>query len=1728
MNYQQFTRTSLAIAVLLVATSADRVAVAQAVPIAQTPLDQQTSPPPLNMLVMGKDHKNYYEAYNDAADLNGDGAIDVGYKPNDIEYFGYFNSYVCYNWNNSGSRFEPAVPAGGANGKECGGANWSGDFLNYLTTGRFDALRKVLYGGKRAVDTADETVLQGAFFPQDGHSWGKEYRSIERDGYDIRRYAPLTLPDTDRYHLFAVTTVTDGTAPLFRVLKNSPFRIWNWVSIEGPVANNRCFNASNNRVDCVGAGGATQPFPGNPTSRAQFDQREIDYAIPDYRFGSNTLTRIDCSNGACNPFGDDNQYMTIIEGEIRIRNDGNFRFRVNGDDAIDFTLYDSSGNVVASAGCYGNRGFGACGGNEQSAEVFLAEQNYRFKFRHSEGAGGDGYRLEWRKNSGGSTMDWRVIDTNSSGNQNGNGDFVDFPTITTYDLTPTSGSASSRDDYQVRVLVCPEDEALRESNCKVYANGTSVKPTGLLHDYGETERMYFGLLTGSQPNNLEGGVLRRNLSSFAQEINSETGQFQNVNGIVRTLDRFRMIGGGYNGGTTNNSTSDTNWNWANGTGNCPSIGGRAIVNGECRMWGNPIGEMMFETLRYLGGAEAPHSVFATGGATQGRNEETTLGLTTESWRDPYKPVADGGLGYLSCAKPVMTVISDINPSYDGDQIPGSPWGSPSFDNPETLDDFDLQDVGDTLWNLEFGGGSRDVFIGQVETNPSDGAPTPKSASSFGNIRGLSPEEPTKGGSYAASAVASYAWTKTGRINPLSPERVRTYSVALASPLPRIEFPIGNNTVTFVPFAKTAGGTFGGGAQKPTNTIVDFYIEEFVNLPGQDVDTEINEGRPYAVFRINYEDVEQGNDHDMDAIVRYEVKANADGTVTMSLSSEYAAGSAIQHMGYVATGTTADGVYLEVRDRDTAAASSPAYIFNVPPGRSAGYCNVAPMPADCASLPLTSERVFTPSDDTGNVTTLRDPLWYAAKYGGFNDRDGDRQPNLQREWDEDEDGTPDNYFLVTNALSLREQLDEAFAKIERDSKVSSAVAASGARKVDGFLAYVPEYNSRDWTGDLKAYTIDNDGQIVEPPVWSAVGKLPPTRNISVSVPNPSLPGRFQLTQFNAAAIGTDVAEQELALGFAAGGIVDQFGAGITPDSIVAFLRGDQSLEVPSTFADDGIAPAGKVFRYRSRVIGDIVNSQPEVLTRGSFGYTQLPRSLGGGRDGAGSYGEFLRTKKFVRKPVVFVGSNGGMLHAFDASDTGSAGTELFAVVPNYAIGKLGALADPAYDRGVDFPFIVDGLMGQGDARINDEWRSILLLSPGRGGGGAMGFDVTDPANDGARLLFEFQDAELGNYLWRGQVILAEDNRWYALFGNGVNNASGQPRIFLIDLATGDARSIAAGTANPGGPNGMVSVAAVDGGDLVELGEDDADFDGKVDTVFGADYEGNVWRFDLSSENPDDWDVAFEGAPMFTAQSPDGDPQLITGAMTVFLHPEEDFIVYFGTGRFLLQDDLDTPADPEVQSFYAVWARNPSNRTDLVEQRITSQSLVNNEIFRSTSVLPRGADSFGWFLDLAVDTASGDDARGERFIGEPRVELGRAIFTTFEVIGDQCAPGGGINRLYSLNAVSGAAELTFSTCAPGSECSANQSGTAGGVELRDADGAYTAPALSPPLVVNPAGAVIPGQDSCVPGVDPDCDLPADSEDSLIGRQCLAGLSVLLPEGLRKFSDVQCGRASWRQIR
>lgn len=1594
---------------------------AQGLNVAQAPLFLRTREAPLNMLVIGRDHKLFYEAYNDASDLNFDGELDIGYRGHlaedqgGVTYFGYFDSFKCYTYD--GGVF---VPASVTSNKRCNGA-WSGDFLNYLTTARFDALRKVLYGGTRVIDEDGRTVLERARIVQDAHSWGKEYTSIARDGYNIAEFAPLQPPPPNYRHLFASTSLLGTTTepnreatPLLRVLNDTQFRIWNWISIERPVADSTCFNASNSRVSCerlTGSEWRTVPqnfFNGTTTmtswlhdgnierpiigrsSNAQLAGAQLPVVVPPrrmgppnnrfelnqmfnanggdnargwagnarlsltnntytsnaYRCGTNNINQlvlppngyVDVDGnatqnnnqwaGVAAPGGTcgHDQYIVQYTGNIRVPVAGVYQFSLDVDDAAHFELdlpgtptndnaNDSSRYETVVASRYGLNGI--CNCNTFNGSVSLpANTNVPFRFQFFENQGRD-------------TWDLRIRFT------------VPDSRIT---------------DYAARVEVC--DRRFPETNCKVYPNG-NLKPTGLLHDYGEADTMMFGLITGSNNNNTQGGVMRKAVSSFRNEVDPDSGRFTTAQGIVYTLDRFRIMG------FSGNFQHQCGW-----------VTTRPINDGECRPWGNPIAEMLFEAMRYWAGAtEATPAYNSTGG------DDATLGLQRATWNAGTNPFAPGNFVY--CAKPFNTVISDINPSYDSN-LPGTAW-SPGYAGsvPTPLTNFNASTLGQDLWNWEYSG-SRNVFIGEVG-GTNDSAPTAKTVGSFGNIRGLSPEEPTKQGTYYSAMVAYY-----GRVNDMStaldPQFVQTFAVALASPLPRIVFPVGDGTVTMVPFAKSGGG---GGVPtdttsnfQPTNQIVDFYIEQLVNTDAFNQDSTVNEGRPYGVFRINFEDVEQGADHDMDMIIRYLLQVTADNRLYIQLTSEYAAGGIHQIGGYVISGTTADGIYLELLDRD---APQQAYRLNTPPGRAPNYCQLprsATVETECANMPgrngstlgLTAERTFTPGN-TGGAELLRDPLWYMAKYGGFLETGTpNNRPDRLDEWDLDRDGNPDNYFLVTNALRLREQLGRAFEEVLRRAAPSGAVATNSTRVDLGGLAYQSVFDSGDWSGDVKGIRINELGDpIGSGPEWEAKELLASRpfnlRNIVTTR------SRNDAIGFRHSVLTPDqqqaIAGSNTALG----------------EAIVDWVRGDRSNEEPN----------GLAFRRRTSLIADVLNSNPAVMSNQDFGYCALPEAEGGCTarlrgETTGPYATFLRSKA-NNKPTVFIGANGGMLHALDGSRAAQGGgTELFGFVPRAVIPNLPRLVERAYDH----RYYVDGSPSLGDAFLSGAWRTVLVGTTGAGGRSVFALDVTNPASfTSSNVLWELteeNDPDIGLTLGKASIVKLQTGQWAAVFGNGYNSQSHRAMLFVVDLQTGALiRKYDTGVGTPSQPNGLGTPTVAD---TEGLFGDNSAADAKGNYAYAGDLYGNLWRFDLSSNS----------APvrLFRALDANGRAQQIVAAPAVQAYGgpvasgSRGLMVYFGTGRFFVVGDNEPkPTDPR-HGFYGI--RDVGEATTIVSSQLVQQTVSDSGVVRTTT--QNRVDYAGGQRGFWIDLSNG--FTGERIVTSPVFRFGQVFFGTYAPLGGSCNP------------------------------------------------------------------------------------------------------------------------------
>ncbi len=161
--------------------------------------------PPLVMILMGRDHGMYYEAYNDMTDLDGDGKIDFIFNPA-VVYDGLFESNYCYSYTNNTFKIEGLASSQPVNyhGKEsvvytCSN-QWSGNFLNYVTTSRMDLVKRILIGGQRAVQSGtakSKTARKDGYpyiirqwIPHDTHVWAKAFNPADYNA-NGGQYCPL-------------------------------------------------------------------------------------------------------------------------------------------------------------------------------------------------------------------------------------------------------------------------------------------------------------------------------------------------------------------------------------------------------------------------------------------------------------------------------------------------------------------------------------------------------------------------------------------------------------------------------------------------------------------------------------------------------------------------------------------------------------------------------------------------------------------------------------------------------------------------------------------------------------------------------------------------------------------------------------------------------------------------------------------------------------------------------------------------------------------------------------------------------------------------------------------------------------------------------------------------------------------------------------------------------------------------------------------------------------------------------------------------------------------------------------------------------------------------------------------------------------------------------------------------------------------------------------------------
>lgn len=580
-----------------------------------------------------------------------------------------------------------------------------------------------------------------------------------------------------------------------------------------------------------------------------------------------------------------------------------------------------------------------------------------------------------------------------------------------------------------------------------------------------------------------------------------------------------------------------------------------------------------------------------------------------------------------------------------------------------------------------------------------------------------------------------------------------------------------------------------------------------------------------------------------------------------------------------------------------------------------------------------------------------------------------------------------------------------------SSTSSAAAntiQSGQYKT-GLQIYLASYSASPWWGSMQAIplVVDSNGDLAAGNTATWDGKCTLTGGLCDSMGTDATTGIATHTVTALApesrvlmtATGNDVTTSGSGVGFAMqtaltnypSAVQSALAAGATVDStttttppitmtgqdVLGWLLGQrcneqlfsstQSTSGPGEYYSDcsNTSAVGNL-NPRTYVLGDIIDSSPtwvgapvmgqynSTFSDDLYGTTVSPPE---NQSGAQTYGQFA-TAQAQRLNVVYVGSNDGYLHGFEAgyfnassssvtcgtstsvsnfSDpcgTGAGsndGKEVIGYMPyNVLLNQAANLTNPLGTH----QYLVDATPGAGDLFYGEScasgicsggsWHTWLVGGVGSNGKEIYALDVTNPSNfsesnAGSLVIGDWTNAtmsHLGNTVGTPSIVRMHNGQWAIIFGNGLNSGtSAGVYIGLVNQTTGAVTflfldtGVGSSTVN----NGIAYVTPVD-----------LDGDGIMDYLYAGDQQGNVWRFDVTSTNSANWSVSnFPGStastcsnssnvsngsvvtttcsPLFTATTTSGTattPQPITTGIvtaTIQTNGVSRNMLYFGTGE-----------------------------------------------------------------------------------------------------------------------------------------------------------------------------------------------------------------------------------------
>jgi type IV pilus assembly protein PilY1 len=587
-----------------------------------------------------------------------------------------------------------------------------------------------------------------------------------------------------------------------------------------------------------------------------------------------------------------------------------------------------------------------------------------------------------------------------------------------------------------------------------------------------------------------------------------------------------------------------------------------------------------------------------------------------------------------------------------------------------------------------------------------------------------------------------------------------------------------------------------------------------------------------------------------------------------------------------------------------------------------------------------------------------------------------------------------YFSASNPKQVASGLSNALTAVKRATGASSASATSSPNitATDNFI-FSSTFRTVDWDGEVVAQTIDPvsglvgksvkdpiTGQITldTTPLWVAstwldasVSATSDSRRILTSN-NPTTAKSFSWSGLNTS---------ESLMFSSKGSLMNQFSSlssnlpapsqqDIANDgqTLVNYLRGQTQYE-------------GSIFRDRTHVLGDTVNSVPSYVKVPAYNYIDTGYSI---------------FKNISRRGMLYIGANDGMLHAFDAST----GEEKWAFAPHTTMPNLYKLADKDYPN--KHQYFVDGTPTVSDV-FDGSWKTILVGGFNHGGKGYYALDVTDPGVDPKPLWEMCTDATLCNIVnanigWSyGNPVITKlkDGTWVVLVTSGYESISNF--MYVIDAITGQIYH-------------SVSVPGANGLSKLSPFASNADANNTALLVYGGDLDGNLWRFNFTAATkttpPTVMKFATLAGQPITTKPEVGLVEVRTGDFRI--------VVSVGTGKYIETTDVNSAAQQSLYTFVDNGVAYTSPRTTL-KQRIISGNTVTT--IGGANIIDQGSTAWtdtwnpdgnfgGWFVDFPTTS--------ERVNLDPQLVLGTLVVTTNSPDATaSCGSSGGASAQYQFN-------------------------------------------------------------------------------------------------------------------